>query len=100
MKTGRNCLACFGPVEFPNFAVFQAFSCIRKNQRLENHGVLQRGTPEHVGFMGHETLNKYKWSQLIRRARKACWFPASSGGSFGRRPRRFISGLEIDVAVQ
>ena len=55
----RNCLACFGPVEPLNFAVFQAFSRIRKNRRPGNRAVSQRGTPDVADFMEHETLNKY-----------------------------------------
>ena len=54
-----NCLACFGPVEPLNFAVFQAFSRIRKNRRPGNRAVSQRGTPYVADFMEHETLNKY-----------------------------------------
>ena len=41
----RNCLACFGPVGFPIFAVFHAFSRIRKNRRFENHGLLRGVAP-------------------------------------------------------
>ena len=44
-KFGRNCLACFGPVGFPIFAVFHAFSRIRKNRRFENHGLLRGASP-------------------------------------------------------
>ena len=59
MVFNRNCLACFGPFGSSNFAVFQAFAHIRKNRRLENQGVLRRGTSELIDFMEHETLNKY-----------------------------------------
>src|SRR3989338_1738977 len=54
-----NCLACFGPVEPLNFAVFQAFSRIRKNRRPGNRAVSQRGTPAVADFMEHEMLNKF-----------------------------------------
>ena len=59
LKFEGNCLACFGPVGFQIFAVFQAFSGIRKNRSFQNHGVSQRATPQVVDSMGHETLNKY-----------------------------------------